>query len=112
MRKLLCGLLVCMLVLSLCACAIPQRAIVGTWKCQTTVLGVVTETRYTFNPDGTGTKSMLLDMGFTYEFSEGKLMITSSGLSGEKTETYLYKFKGKTLILTGENTTLTLEKVN
>lgn len=99
------------MVLGLCACTAPETSIVGTWKNQSTILGVVTETVYTFNEDGTGTKSNVLDIGFTYSFSEEKLLITTSTLGIENTEEYDYKFNGSKLVLTGDKDTINLERV-
>ena len=111
MRKVIAGLLLCVMVFALCSCAISEKLIVGTWKSQTTVLGVVTETKYTFNEDGTGTKSNVLDINFTYSFEEGKLLITTSTLGIENTEKFSYSFKGNKLVLSGDQETINLEKV-
>lgn len=94
-----------------CACGAPEKAIIGTWKHQKTVLGVVTETTYVFKEDGTGVKSGLLDIAFTYTFSGEKLLITTATLGIENTEEYTYQFHLNELVLTGEKETLTLEKV-
>ncbi len=111
MRKVLAGLLLAVMVLGLCACAAPEKAIVGTWKNQSTVLGVVTETTFTFNEDGTGTKSSVLDVDFTYSIEEETLLITTSALGIEYTEKYSFDFKINKLVLTGEKDTIELEKV-
>lgn len=70
-------------------------------KNQTTVLGVVTETTYTFNEDGTGTKSNVLDINFAYLFEKEELLITTSTLGIENTEKYSFDFNGDKLVLTG-----------
>lgn len=111
MRKWLVGLLVVAMVLGLCACSAPEKEIVGTWKNQTTVLGIVTETVYTFNEDGTGAKTNVISVEFTYSFSDEKLCITTSTLGIENTEEYSYDFSGDELVLTGEKDTIRLEKV-
>ena len=111
MRKFIACLLLVVMVFALCSCAAPEKSIVGTWKNQTTVLGVVTETTYTFNEDGTGTKSNVLDINFTYSFEEEKLLITTSTLGIENTEKYSFDFNGDKLVLTGEKETIELEKV-
>lgn len=111
MRKILTGLLVFVIVISLCACVAPEKVIVGTWKSQTTVLGIVTETKYTFNEDGTGTKSNVIDVSFTYSFEDDKLVITTSTLGIENTDKYAFEFKGDSLTLTNDKETVNLEKV-
>ena len=111
MKKTLFALLVVVLVCTLASCVVAEKAIVGVWKNQTTVLGVVTEKTYTFNEDGTGTKSNVLDINFTYSFEEEKLLITTTTLGIENTEKYSFDFNGDKLVLTGEKVTIDLEKV-
>lgn len=111
MKKFTAGLLLVVLLLTLCSCA-PEKSIVGTWKYQTTVLGVVTETVYTFNEDGTGTRSGVVTTDFTYSFSDDTLLITTNLLGIEMTEEYTYDFGIDHLVLTDENNTIELDKVN
>jgi len=111
MRKITAGLLLFVMMISLCACTITEKAIVGTWKSQSSILGVVTETIYTFNEDGTGTKSNVLDVDFTYAFSDEKLLITTSVLGVASTEEFSYEFGWEKVVLTGEDNTIVLEKV-
>lgn len=111
MKKVVAFMLVIVLALSLLACAKPSEAILGTWKHQSTILGVVTETTYVFNEDGTGSKTNVLEIKFTYAITEEKLIITTSALGIENTEEYTYEFDGDKLVLTGEKDTLVLEKV-
>lgn len=111
MRKMLACLLVVVIVIGLCSCAAPEKSIVGTWKNQTTVLGIVTETTYTFNEDGTGIISNVLDISFTYSCYSEKLLITTSVLGIENTETYSYDFNGDKLLLIGENDIIELVRV-
>lgn len=111
MRKIISCLMLVLLVFGMCACSSPEESIVGTWTSRNTVLGIVTETVYTFNEDGTGTKSNVLDIDFTYAFSEEKLSITTTTFGIEITEEYSYEFKDSKLVLTGENDTISLEKV-
>ena len=110
MKKVFAFLLAVLMVAGLCACS-PEKSIVGSWKHQTTVLGVVTETVYTFNEDGTGKISSVVDVSFTYEFSDDKLLITTSTLGIKNTEEYSYEFSGSKLALTGDKDTISLEKV-
>ena len=52
MRKTI--LSVCAVILLLvCVSCSSARSLVGTWSSETTLLGVSTETRYTFRSDGT-----------------------------------------------------------
>lgn len=111
MRKILAVALLIVMLLGLCACTALEKSIVGTWKNQSTVLGIVTETIYTFNEDGTGSKTNIVSVSFTYSFSEEKLLITTSTLGIENTEEYTFDFKGNKLVLTGERDTIELEKV-
>ena len=111
MKKCLAFILVVVMMLSLCACSTPEKAIVGKWKSNNTVLGVVTETTYTFNEDGTGTKSNVLDVEFTYSFTEDKLVITTVTLGIESSAEYTFEFSGDKLVLTSEKETINLEKV-
>lgn len=114
MKKTVAVALVFVMMLALCSCAImPEKAIVGSWKCNTTILGVVTETTYTFYEDGTGVRSNAVNVDFTYSFGEeNKLTITASAFGFENTEEYTYEFDGaKKLVLTGDDTVLTLEKI-
>lgn len=112
MKRTIALLLVAVMALSLFACATPEEKILGSWKHQSSVLGVVTETTYTFNEDGTGSKTNVLEVKFTYAITEDKLLITTSVLGIENTEEYAYEFKGEELVLTGEKETLTLQKMN
>lgn len=108
MKKLIAMTLV--LVCLLCACAAPADKIVGTWKNQKTVLGIVTETTYVFREDGTGKRSGILDVEFTYDIIEDQLVLTFSAIGLESKETYSYAFEGDTLTLTGNGETMVLTR--
>ncbi|MBR2043038.1 MAG: hypothetical protein IJ946_01725 [Clostridia bacterium] len=110
MKKFLAIFLSVLIVFGVCACS-AEKSIIGTWKYQTTVLGVVTETSYTFNEDGTGKVSTVLDVAFTYKFENDKLCLTITTFGIENTEEYDYEFKGNSLILTDSDGSITLEKV-
>ncbi len=97
------------LVLILVGCSAQQR-IVGTWTSQKTVLGVVTQTQYVFREDGTGIRTTLLDVDFTYTVEGEKLYITTEVLGIESKEEYIIEFKGDSLILMGQGETVVLEK--
>lgn len=114
MRKRIMVISACLLVLVciLSACEpVAEFAIIGTWKSQKTVLGVVTETVYVFNEDGTGSRKTVWETEFTYSLTDEKLLITTSTLGIETTEEYTYDFDGKKLMLTGEHDTIYLERV-
>lgn len=112
MRKTLIALLVMVMVVTLCACSAPEKAVIGTWKSQTTILGVVTETTYTFNEDGTGTMANLVDVDFTYSFTEDKLLITTTTLGIKNTEEYSFEIKSDEMTLIAEEDTVHLERVD
>ena len=105
------ALILVAMALCLYSCASPEKSIVGTWKHETTILGVATETTYTFNEDGSGTKSNMLDIDFKYHFTEDKLVITTSTLGIKNTEEYSFEFDGDKLVLTNEKDTMDLKKV-
>lgn len=111
MKKVVATLLLMAMALMFCFCAVPEKSIVGEWTSKVTVLGVVTETTYTFNDDGTGSISNVLDIAFTYAFEDEKLVMTMSILGMESSIEYDYSFKGDTLVLTSEGESVTLEKV-
>lgn len=111
MRRFIAGLLLVVIAIALCSCATPEKTIVGTWKSQTTVLGVVTETSYTFKDDGTGIKSGLLDIGFTYSFDGNSLFITTNTLGIETTAKYSVELSGDKMVLTSSTETIDLERV-
>lgn len=111
MRKVLSLVLVFVLVAAMCGCS-PEKAIEGTWKSRNTVLGVVTETTYVFRADGTGERSGLLTTAFTYTIDKDTLVLTTSVIGLEHSESFSYRFEGKKLILTDSKETITLEKVS
>ncbi|MBO5867701.1 MAG: hypothetical protein J6Q54_02185 [Oscillospiraceae bacterium] len=110
MRKVLCVVLALVMILMLCSCVVYEKAIIGTWKHQNTILGVVTETTYEFKEDGTGVLTNVLPIEFTYEFVEDKLNITTNTLGIENKTAYTFKFEGDKLTLTNGDTTIVLEK--
>ena len=112
MKKIIALSLLLVIAFGLFSCALGEKAIVGTWTHQNNILGVVTETTYTFNADGTGKKSNVLDIGFTYSFEGGKLLITTTVLGIDSTEEYSVSFGANKLTLTNEKDTIELEKVN
>lgn len=112
MRRVIACLLIAVMLVGLCACGLQQMRVVGTWKHKSSVLGVATETTYVFESDGTGKKTNVLDIPFTYSVSDGKLRITTSVLGIETTEEYSLSFDGSKMVMTGKNETLVLEKAD
>ena len=108
--KRLVSIAIIVVLLALCACS-PAKRIVGEWKTQSTVLGVVVETTYDFDENGTGKKCGAAEIPFTYEVQDNKLLITTSiiGVDVSKKE-YSIDFKGNTIILTDENEVIELIK--
>lgn len=105
MKKILSAfvaLLVIIIGLSGCTDALGEQLIIGTWSTQTNILGVVTETEYTFNEDGTGSMSTVLGIGIatTYTIDEDKIIIITDTPTLQKTFTYTYEFVEDTLVLT------------
>ena len=117
MKKFLCvALAFIVMAVSLAGCAaLTEKAIIGTWTSQTTVLGVVAETEYTFNEDGTGSLStggLGIGIAMNYTINEDKLTITTNTLGVQITTEYTFELDGDSLILTdkdGSVTTLTKE---
>ena len=114
MKRILAALLLAAMAMCvLCSCASPEEQLVGTWKRQDTVLGVVTETKYTFNEDGTGTRSGIIGTDFSYTIDGDKLILTAKVFGIDTgTETYSYKINGKKLLMTRDGETLELEKAD
>ncbi len=109
MKKILVVLLVVALGIAACAC-MPEKQIIGTWKNQETVLGVVVETTYVFKEDGTGTMTSVVPIDFEYSFSEDKLLITTNTLGIKNTTEYTFDFSGKELTLTEGGNSIKLVK--
>ena len=111
MKKILAVVLVAVLALAFCAC-FPEKQIIGTWKNQETVLGVVVETTYVFNEDGTGTMSVgnVVPVELEYSFKDDKLNITVNTLGIKTTTEYSFDFKGDELTLTNGSNSIKLVK--
>lgn len=112
MKKAVAVVLLVAIVLGLCACTLAEKMILGTWKTQTKVLGLETEVSYTFKEDGTGVRSGVLDMDFTYTMDGDRLTITTSVLGVDVEEEYTFQISGKELVLTRESETITLVRVD
>ena len=112
MKKIIAGVLLFMILVGMmCACS-PEKKLVGTWRYQEKVLGIVnTETTYVFKEDGTGTKTTVLDVDFKYSFFDDKLRITTTVLGIENTEEYTYEIKNDKLTLKNDKETISLERV-
>ncbi|MBQ5712244.1 MAG: hypothetical protein IIV61_06490 [Oscillospiraceae bacterium] len=112
MKKAVAVVLLVAIVLGLCACTLAEKMILGTWKTQNKVLGLETEVSYTFKEDGTGVRSGVLDMDFTYTMDGDRLTITTSVLGVDVDEEYTFQISGKELVLTRESETITLVRVD
>lgn len=112
MKKAVAVVLLVAIVLGLCACTLAEKMILGTWKTQNKVLGLETEVSYTFKEDGTGVRSGVLDMDFTYTMDGDRLTITTSVLGVDMDEEYTFQISGKELVLTRESETITLVRVD
>ena len=112
MKKRVLILLLVVIMVAMCACSSYEKAILGTWKNQKNVLGVVTETVYVFNEDGTGSRTTVLgiQVGFTYTITEELLTITTTTLGFESNEEYTYEFSGNKLILENDSETISLTR--
>lgn len=98
-------LAVLLVALTLTSCGNPAKKIIGTWvnSKSTIITGVNTETKYTFNEDGTGSCTVTLaQISFTYEFNDnGQLVLKENiPLVGEKTVVFTCEFEKDTLRLT------------
>lgn len=86
--------------------------ITGTWVHYDTVLGVVTEEKFVFNEDGTGSMTTILgiETDMTYTAEDGKLIVTVSALGIETEHEYTYEFSKGNLLITANNETREFEK--
>ena len=99
MRKILVVCLLLALVIGLCACASPEKKLAGTWVHEETVFGVPAKTIMRFNEDGTGMKTTVLSVEFTYAVEKDKLTITSYPLGIKTTEEFKFEFSQGNLVL-------------
>ena len=115
MKKIAVLLLVFSLtVLCFAGCVKPEQKIIGRWKGEASVLGVVTEYAFEFHEDGTGKMTSALDIGLetTYSISDTQLNITTALLGIENTKSYTYSFDKDVLTLTeiGTDTVIVLTR--
>lgn len=117
-KALLALLTVSVLLFSACTALLPKM-IVGEWTKTNTVLGVVTETKYVFNEDGTGTMPAVLgfDIPMTYTIEEDvlEIKITTPELveemvEGISTQKYTIQINGDKLILKDGDKTVELTR--
>lgn len=101
-----------LLVIACLVCSCATKSVVGTWSHKDNVLGVVTETVYVFNEDGTGSMKNVIETKFTYTVEGNALTITTKPLGIEVVDEYTFGFEGGKLCLTKDSKTITLEKVN
>lgn len=105
--------ILCIVLTAFAACAPkPEKAILGTWKGQVTVLGVSTNVEYTFNENGSGVMTTELGVGIAmnYTITDTALTVTTDTPLLQKSFTYTYVFDGDTLTLTDANGSMTLTK--
>ena len=106
MRKLLCFLIAPILLISLGGCfgTYNEKLVVGTWIAKKNTIGLISETEYIFNEDGTGSMSTILDIkvAITYKIDEENLTIVTDTPTLKKTYVYTYDFVDDTLILTDQ----------
>ncbi len=112
MKRIIAAALIAVMLFTLAACSSPEKDIIGTWKCESSLLGISANSEYTFNEDGTGKINLIIDLDFTYAITDDKLSITTKTLGIESTDTYSYSFKGDTLTLINDEETLVLEKIS
>ena len=99
--------ILCIVLTAFAACAPkPEKAILGTWKGQVTVLGVSTNVEYTFNENGSGVMTTELGVGIAMNYT----IVTTDTPLLRKSFTYTYAFDGDTLTLTDANGSMTLTK--
>ena len=103
-------LAVLMMVSVFTACS--NGKITGTWIRNDTVLGVVTEEKFVFNEDGTGSMTTILgiETDMTYTAEDGKLIISVSALGIETEREYTYEFSKGNLLITADGETREFEK--
>ena len=103
-------IILCIVLTAFSACAPkPEKAILGTWKGQVTVLGVSTNVEYTFNENGSGVMTTELGVGIAMNYTITDTALTVTPLL-QKSFTYTYAFDGDTLTLTDANGSMTLTK--
>lgn len=104
MKKFLSLFIVAVLIFGLSGCfgSLNEKLIVGTWIAKKNVLGLVSETEYVFNEDGTGSMSTVLGIkvATTYTIDEDTLSIVTDAASLRKTYVYKYDFVDDSLVLT------------
>lgn len=112
MKKTLSVIMVLVLMLTaFVGCTPNSKKIVGTWTYKKTVLSVVTEHKYVFNEDGTGTvpgTTGLVDLPMTYKIEKDQLTINTEVYGDQE---YTISFKDNTLTMTNaDNISVTLTK--
>lgn len=106
-------LILCLSLTLLAACAPkPEKAILGTWKGQVTLLGISSDVEYTFNENGSGVMTSAIGVGIAmnYTIDETSLIVITDTPLLQKTYTYTYEFGDDTLSLTDSDGTMVLTK--
>ncbi len=113
MKKLISVVLIlAVFVTAFAACTPVEEKLVGTWTYTETILSVVTEKKFVFNADFTGTApgelTGLFDLNMTWSIYENNLTVDT-----DLYDPVIYKFelKGDTLTLTkADGTVITLTR--
>lgn len=108
-------LVLCLALTLLAACAPkPEKAILGTWSGQVTLLGLSSNVEYTFNENGSGVMTSAVGVGIAmnYTIDESVLTVTTDTPLLQKTYTYTYEFGDDTLSLTDSDGTMVLTKTS
>lgn len=105
MKRVLALVIALILVVALFAGCTENDILVGTWVCEKDGIELAS---YTFNEDGTGTRSIFgaEDQSFTYTLSGSSLTVTVLG----KAENYSITADSSTLTLTGKGDPMTFTK--
>ncbi len=112
MKKRVFTSLLLVAAIMLCSCQVLGNTVVGKWSHQENILGVITETIYVFNDDGTGSMKNLVETKFDYAVEEDTLLITTSLLGIKTTTEYTFEFSSGDLLLTQNEKTIVLKRVD
>lgn len=110
--RLLAAALALLLALTALSGCSNEKKLIGTWINQTETLGVVVETSYTFNENGSGSLTSALGVGLSFDYTvDGdNLTIVTSVLGIASTNVYTFSISGDTLTLTKDGTSTVLTK--
>lgn len=101
--------LILILVLSLASCSSYEKKIIGEWKTRKTTLGIVTESSYTFNEDGSGVSSGPLGLSLDMNYIITDSTITFIYFEGDAKVQKVYAYtleKDKLTLIDGDESTI------